>query len=140
MKVISVILLIILIGFVALDFSILNKREANSTPIPANPPLPSIVPTTDSPREIKKDVKIQYQSAKVEIKNFTAIPNLLTVKINTIVTFINFDNDPHQIVGDKWKTRPLKKGESSSQAFEKVGNFPYKDPASPQLTGIIVVE
>lgn len=138
-KAVTALLILILFSVIALNVYTIRQQEPKPTPIP-QPPLPSVVPTTDSPREVIKDTTIEYKKAQVEIKNFTAIPNTLTIKTNTTVTWTNFDKDPHQIVGDKWKSYVMKENDKFSQSFEKPGNFLYKDPSSPQLNGVIIVE
>ena len=143
MKVISASLLVILIAVLAFDFYIVNNKKSTPSPTPSQEILNSI-PTvaTSGPRAVEATAKVQYNPVipKVDIRNFAANPSSLTIKKNTIVTWTNFDKDTHQIVGDKWKSRSLKENETFSQAFEKSGSFPYKDPSSPQLNGVIIVE
>jgi plastocyanin len=141
MKVVSASLLVILIAVLAFDFYIVSQNKT-PLPTPVNKIVASIPPiATSGPREITKE-KVQYNPVipKIDIRNFATNPSTLTIKKNTIVTWTNFDKDTHQIVGDKWKSRVLKENDTFSQAFEKSGSFPYKEPQSPQLNGFIVVE
>jgi len=142
-KSISLILLIILASVLAFDFYIVSQNKTPSAPAPTQKAIASIPPiATSGPRAADPNVKVQYnqENPKVDIRNYAANPSTLTIKKNTIVTWTNYDSDPHQIVGDKWKSWALKEKETFSQAFETVGSFPYKDPQSPQLNGVIIVE
>lgn len=143
-KIISIILVLILASVLVFDFYMVSQNNTpSSSPSPtqkANSSLPPVA--TSGPRAENTQEKVQYNPVvpRVDIRNYSTNPSTLTIKVNTIVTWTNYDKDTHQIVGDKWKSRVLKENETFSQAFEKTGSFPYKDPQNPQLNGVIIVE
>lgn len=64
----------------------------------------------------------------------------LTVPKGTEVTFKNADNAPHNAVGDDFKTKDLKQGESDTVAFDKTGTYDYVCTFHPFMKGTIVVQ
>lgn len=78
----------------------------------------------------------------VEIANFKFMPEAITVKVGTEVTWTNNDSVKHNVVGDDLKelNGPLiGKGETYSYTFEKAGTFSYFCEPHPYMKGTVVV-
>ncbi|HMK89258.1 MAG TPA: cupredoxin family copper-binding protein [Methylocystis sp.] len=81
------------------------------------------------------------QDATVAIDNFAFTPATLTVKAGTKVVFVNHDDIPHNVVGEKLKfrSRALDTDESFAFVFDKPGDFVYFCGLHPQMKGEIRV-
>ncbi|MFL5843631.1 MAG: plastocyanin/azurin family copper-binding protein [Solirubrobacteraceae bacterium] len=64
----------------------------------------------------------------------------LTVAKGAKVTFENTDSAPHNAVGDGFKTKDLKKGESDTLTFDKAGTYDYMCTFHPFMKGTVVVQ
>ena len=95
--------------------------------------------TTTEPAQESSD---QAQTASVAIKNFAFSPASITVKKGTTVTWTNEDSAEHNAFSDQDggpKGRLLKKGESYSFTFDKVGTFNYICTPHPYMKGTVTV-
>lgn len=79
---------------------------------------------------------------EVVIKNFAFVPQTITVKAGTTVTWVNEDPVAHSIVADH-DTFPsssiLNHGDKYSHVFNTAGTFPYICGVHPFMTGTVVV-
>jgi amicyanin len=78
----------------------------------------------------------------VAIHNFTFVPQNLTVKAGTTVTWTNKDDIPHAIAAvDKgFKSKVLDTDDAYSFTFTTPGTYAYFCSIHPHMTGTIVVE
>jgi plastocyanin len=79
-------------------------------------------------------------SNTINIENFAFSPATLTVKAGTTITWTNNDGAPHQIKSLTFNSDSLKKGQSFSFTFAKVGTFDYSCGIHPSMLGKIIVE
>jgi plastocyanin len=81
-------------------------------------------------------------AVEVKIDNFTFVPQRLTVKSGTTVTWINEDDIPHAVAAtDKaFKSKVLDTNDKFSFTFTTAGSFEYFCSLHPHMTGTIVVE
>ena len=79
---------------------------------------------------------------EVKIDNFTFVPQRVTVKPGTTVTWINEDDTPHAIAatGKEFRSKVLDTNDKYSFTFATVGKFEYFCSLHPHMTGTIVVE
>jgi plastocyanin len=80
-------------------------------------------------------------AASVQIKNFAFVPQILTIKPGTTVTWTNGDDDPHTVTAnDKtFHSAALDTDEKYSFTFTKVGEYGYFCSLHPHMTAKIVV-
>jgi plastocyanin len=79
---------------------------------------------------------------EVKIDNFTFVPQRVTVKPGTTVTWINEDDIPHAIAatGKEFRSKVLDTNDKYSFTFKTMGTFEYFRSLPPHMTGTIVVE
>jgi plastocyanin len=79
---------------------------------------------------------------EVKIDNFTFVPQRVTVKPGTTVTWINEDDIPHTIAatGKAFRSKVLDTDDKFSFTFTTAGVYEYFCSLHPHMTGAIVVE
>ena len=80
--------------------------------------------------------------AEVDIDQFTFLPQRITVKAGTTVTWINEDDVPHTIAssGKIFKSKALDTADKFSFTFTTPGTYEYFCSLHPHMTGAVVVE
>ena len=80
--------------------------------------------------------------AEVDIDQFTFLPQRITVKAGTTVTWINEDDVPHTIVSSSkvFKSKALDTADKFSFTFTTPGTYEYFCSLHPHMTGAVVVE
>ena len=80
--------------------------------------------------------------AEVDIDQFTFLPQRITVKAGTTVTWINEDDVPHTIVSSSkvFKSKALDTADKFSFTFTTPGTYEYFCSVHPHMTGAVVVE
>ena len=83
-------------------------------------------------------------TAEIDIKNFAFVPATLTVAAGTAVTWVNQDEEPHNIVSlgkpRVFRSQGLDGGEKYSFVFDKPGTYEYVCSVHPHMHGTIVVK
>lgn len=84
----------------------------------------------------------QATDAEVDIDQFTFLPQRITVKAGTTVTWINEDDVPHTIVSSSkvFKSKALDTADKFSFTFTTPGTYDYFCSVHPHMTGAVVVE
>jgi plastocyanin len=84
----------------------------------------------------------QAGNSEVQIDQFAFVPQRVTVKAGTTVTWINEDDAPHTIASsDKlFKSKALDTGDKFSFTFTTPGTYAYFCSVHPHMTGTVVVE
>jgi plastocyanin len=79
---------------------------------------------------------------EVDIDQFTFLPQHITVKAGTTVTWINDDDVPHTVASSSklFKSKPLDTRDKFSFTFTTPGTYEYFCSLHPHMTGAIVVE
>ena len=82
---------------------------------------------------------------EIHIKNFSFGPALLKVKAGTAVTWINDDEEPHNVVNVGMPTRVFRSGgldgdDRYSFTFDKPGTYQYICSVHPYMHGEVVVQ
>ena len=79
---------------------------------------------------------------QVIIDNYAFSPASLTVKVGTMVTWINHDDDPHTVDSSqgKFKSATLNKGSGFEFRFTEAGEYPFFCRFHPNMTGKIIVQ
>lgn len=110
-------------------------------------PAPSTSTTTTS-------LVIPSVVATVFIVNHSFVPGNLTVRVGTVVTWVNNDSAEHQVISDigfagqsggfsrqlfDLKSKRMYKGAVYSYRFQRVGNFTYHCNVYPQIRGGVLV-
>ena len=80
--------------------------------------------------------------AEVDIDQFTFLPQRITVKAGTTVTWINEDDVPHTVAssGKLFKSKALDTADKFSFTFTTPGTYDYFCSVHPHMTGAVVVE
>ena len=83
-------------------------------------------------------------SAEIDIENFTFGPATLTIAPGTAVTWINKDEEPHNVVGTvpprAFRSGGMDGGENFTFVFDKPGTYEYICSVHPQMHGTVVVQ
>jgi plastocyanin len=81
-------------------------------------------------------------AAEVEIDQFAFVPQRITVKAGTTVTWINEDDAPHTVASSNklFKSNALDTGDKFSFTFTTPGTYAYFCSVHPHMTGTVVVE
>ena len=79
---------------------------------------------------------------KVMIKDFMYSPMDLTVKAGTTVTWVNLDDEPHNVISDTglFRSGGFDTHESFSYKFDKPGTYHITCSIHPRMVATIVVE
>ena len=80
--------------------------------------------------------------AEIAIQSFQFVPAILTVKAGTAVTWINRDEEPHNVVSPErvFRSKAIDGGEKFTNVFDKPGTYNYICAVHPHMHGKIVVE
>jgi plastocyanin len=80
--------------------------------------------------------------AEVEIDQFAFLPQRITVKAGTTVTWINEDDAPHTVAASSklFKSKALDTRDKFSFTFTTPGTYAYFCSLHPHMTGAVVVE
>jgi plastocyanin len=86
--------------------------------------------------------RAEAAAMEVKIDNFTFVPQRLTIKPGTTVTFVNEDDIPHTVAatGKEFRSKVLDTNDKFSFTFMTAGSFEYFCSLHPHMTGTIVVE
>jgi plastocyanin len=81
-------------------------------------------------------------AAEVEIDQFAFVPQRITVKAGTTVTWINDDDTPHSVASSSklFKSKALDTEDKFSFTFTTPGTYAYFCSLHPHMTGVVVVE
>jgi plastocyanin len=84
-------------------------------------------------------------AAEIHIKNFTFGPGALKIKAGTTVTWVNDDEEPHNVVNIGQPTRLFRSGgmdggDRYSFTFDKPGTYQYICSVHSYMRGEVVVQ
>src|SRR5258705_9273322 len=84
----------------------------------------------------------QAADTEVQIDRFSFVPQRITVKAGTTVTWINDDDIPHTVASSSklFKSKTLDTKDKFSFTFTTPGAYEYFCSLHPHMTGAIVVE
>ena len=88
------------------------------------------------------DSQAEAAPNRIEIRNFSFAPAVLTVPVGTTVTWVNDDDEPHTVVESDtlFKSHALDTGDKFSFTFTTPGKFQYFCTIHAHMVGTIVVE
>jgi plastocyanin len=80
--------------------------------------------------------------AEVQIDQYAFLPQRVTVKAGTTVTWSNDDDDSHTVASSSklFKSKALDTGDQFSFTFTTPGTYAYICSVHPYMTGTVVVE
>jgi amicyanin len=141
--VVTVIVVVIIIG----AYYLFANKGSNGSPTytsPATNTSAPVVQTEPTPvvTTANNATAPAAQTVNVDIKNFTFKPDILTVKVGTIVVWTNNDSVPHTVTSDSGSplnSPTLSKGQSFSFTFTEAGSFSYHCAIHPMMKGTVVV-
>jgi amicyanin len=95
-----------------------------------------------APAAIFPTAFVQAAETEVDIDQFTFLPQRITVKAGTTVTWINEDDAPHTVAssGKVFKSKALDTADKFSFTFTTPGTYDYFCSLHPHMTGAVVVE
>lgn len=78
----------------------------------------------------------------VTIENFSFSPKTLTVPLGTTVTWVNRDDEPHNVVSTdkKFKSSILDTDDQFSYTFTTAGMYDYFCSLHPRMTAKVIVQ
>jgi plastocyanin len=83
-------------------------------------------------------------TAEIPIVNFTFTPATLTVAPGTAVTWVNNDEEPHNVVSAGqprvFRSEGIDGGEKYTYVFDKAGTYKYICTIHPRMHGTVVVQ
>lgn len=97
------------------------------------------------PKAVEKQIITKArvtETNKVSMKDKKFLPESLSVKKGTSVTWTNDDNIEHTVtidVGDGPKSEKIKPSQTYSYKFEEKGAYGYHSLAEPKMHGFIIV-
>jgi plastocyanin len=79
---------------------------------------------------------------RILIKDFMYMPMSLTVAAGTTVTWVNMDDEPHNVISDAglFRSGGFDTNESFSYKFDKPGTYRITCSIHPRMIATIVVE
>jgi amicyanin len=82
------------------------------------------------------------KDTEAKIENFTFVPQRLTIKAGSTVTWTNADDIPHAVASTAkaFKSKVLDTNDKFSFTFTNAGVYEYFCSLHPHMTGTIVVE
>ena len=82
------------------------------------------------------------EEPKVLIKDFMYMPMTLTVKAGTTVTWVNMDDEPHNVISDTglFRSGGFDTNETFSYKFDNLGIYHITCSIHPRMLATIVVE
>jgi len=80
--------------------------------------------------------------AEISIQSFQFVPAILTVAPGTAVTWINRDEEPHNVVSPDrvFRSKAIDGGEKFTTVFDKPGTYNYICAVHPHMRGTVVVK
>ena len=80
--------------------------------------------------------------AEISIQSFHFVPATLTVKAGTAVTWVNRDEEPHNVVSPErvFRSKAIDGGEKFTAVFDKPGTYNYLCAVHPRMRGTIIVQ
>lgn len=118
-----------------------TKRTAKQTSITDNMENmgTKTSPPTLSPE--KKEIVAKMKTHLVSLKNGTASPATLYIKLHDQVRWSNDDEaGNYRIKGEGWGNIPIEPGMSFVQSFKEAGTFTYTCTLHPEIQGSIIVQ
>jgi plastocyanin len=97
-----------------------------------------------SDKSANKDMSETAENV-IEIKNFKFVPEKMTIKKGTTITWKNFDNTKHNVIFDDESAgeveggKLISNGEEVSFTFNEVGDFSYYCMPHPYMKGSVTV-
>lgn len=105
-------------------------------------------PEIKSVREVESPESIVYETTKMKIQNARFVPEKITVKLGSEVTFTNLDDQSYIIASDPHPEHtdlqdlyspPIYTGKSYKYVFSKEGYFGVHLEENPSIKGQIIV-
>jgi amicyanin len=95
-----------------------------------------------APAAIFPTAFVRAAETEVNIDQFTFLPQRITVKAGTTVTWSNEDDVPHTVASSSkvFKSKALDTADKFSFTFTTPGTYDYFCSLHPHMTGAVVVE
>jgi plastocyanin len=80
--------------------------------------------------------------AEISIQSFQFVPAILTVAPGTAVTWVNKDEEPHNVVSPDraFRSKAIDGGEKFTNVFDKPGTYNYICAVHPHMRGTVIVK
>lgn len=101
--------------------------------------------STNDDSQSTDDGDVQSGEVEAKISGFAFLPDNITVKKGSTVTWTNEDSVQHNVVSDSDSSKSgldgplLAKGKSFSFTFDEVGEYKYHCQPHPNMTGTVTV-
>ncbi len=79
---------------------------------------------------------------QIEIANFSFVPQTVTVKQGTTVTWVNRDDSPHTVVSTakEFSSPAMDTSDTYTYTFNRPGSFEYYCSVHPHMRGKVIVQ
>jgi plastocyanin len=79
---------------------------------------------------------------RIVVKDFMFMPNSLTIKAGSTVTWANMDDEPHTVVSNTglFRSAAMDTNDSFSFKFDTPGTYHFTCSIHPRMVGTIVVQ
>ena len=96
----------------------------------------------EQPQQTAPQQVAATNEAEISIQSFQFVPAILTVKAGTAVTWINRDEEPHNVVSPDrvFRSKAIDGGEKFTTVFDKPGTYNYICAVHPHMRGKIIVQ
>jgi len=93
-------------------------------------------------QQAQQQVAAVTGEAEISIQSFQFVPAILTVAPGTAVTWINRDEEPHNVVSPDrvFRSKAIDGGEKFTTVFDKPGTYNYICAVHPHMRGTVVVK
>jgi len=81
-------------------------------------------------------------TTKIAVKDFKFEPTPMTVKAGSTVTWVNMDDEPHNVTSDTglFRSGGMDTNDSYSYKFDKPGTYHITCSIHPRMVGTVVVQ
>ena len=93
-------------------------------------------------QQAQQQVAAVTGEAEISIQSFQFVPAILTVAPGTAVTWVNRDEEPHNVVSPDrvFRSKAIDGGEKFTTVFDKPGTYNYICAVHPHMRGTVVVK
>jgi plastocyanin len=93
-------------------------------------------------QQAQQQVAAVTGEAEISIQSFQFVPAILTVAPGTAVTWVNRDEEPHNVVSPDrvFRSKAIDGGEKFTTVFDKLGTYNYICAVHPHMRGTVVVK
>ena len=129
-----VLVVAVLVGVYLIFSSAQTPSETTDVPANKQTTYPSVNGGITTGDTVPSTGKVQ-----IDIKGFAFVSKTVRIAPGTTITWKNFDDAAHQVIGPDFASPALLKGQAYSHKFTKEGTFAYYCGLHPNMIGEVIV-